>query len=606
MFCSRRRDTRRLVNMAPVDAPSLKRHGHIDHTLGCHSCQALAVMCDLRRDKQLCDVMVRVIHNGKEQVFAAHRLVLAASSPVFRAMFTSNLQEHQASEVKLEGIEPRVMECLIEFAYTSLVSVDEQCVQQLMLASSMYQVEGVINACSDFLVKNMDSSNVIGICHFAEQIGCTKLHLKAKEYINIHFTEVIKEEEFFNLTHCQLLDLVSQDQLNVLCETEVYKACMEWVRWDLEGRAQYFHALLNALQIYALPLRFLKHQLQVCPILDKLNLCRDFLSKIFQEMNLRKQLPPVKQRGNKLIYVAGGYWHRSVPNMEAFSPRTGQWLKLADMPVPRSGTGTCVVLGLFYTIGGRNNSQGENVDMNTLDCYNPLTNKWTQRAPMSVPRNRVGVGVIDGVIYAVGGSYGSLHHQSAEKYDPETNEWKDIAPMGTRRIGAGVAVWNGLLYVVGGFDGNNRLDSVECYCPERDEWSSVTPMGSVRSGAGVVTLGNYIYVAGGYDGREQISSVERYCIEDDRWECVASMKHSRSAMGITAFQGKIYTLGGFNQEGFLNSVECYDPEKNEWTEVTTMPTGRSGVGVAVTMEPCPRNLTPTQTKEAVAPALIPG
>lgn len=125
---------------------------------------------------------------------------------------------------------------------------------------------------------------------------------------------------------------------------QVYRACTDWVRWDMEGRAQYLHALLNAVHIYALPPKFLKNQLLSCPILSKVNppvanvfflfflffserllparftltrpvftcvsspqanSCKDFLSKIFQDMTLRK-LPPAPNRGTQLIYVAGG------------------------------------------------------------------------------------------------------------------------------------------------------------------------------------------------------------------------------------------------------------------------------------------------------------
>lgn len=50
---------------------------------------------------------------------------------------------------------------------------------------------------------------------------------------------------------------------------QVYKACTDWVRWDMESRAQYLHALLNAVHIYALPPKFLKNQLLSCPILSK-------------------------------------------------------------------------------------------------------------------------------------------------------------------------------------------------------------------------------------------------------------------------------------------------------------------------------------------------
>jgi len=35
------------------------------------------------------------------------------------------------------------------------------------------------------------------------------------------WTQVTKVDEFFSLSHCQLLELISQDSLKVLCESEV-------------------------------------------------------------------------------------------------------------------------------------------------------------------------------------------------------------------------------------------------------------------------------------------------------------------------------------------------------------------------------------------------
>ena len=54
--------------------------------------------------------------------------------------------------------------------------------------------------------------------------------------------------------------------------------------------------------------------------------------------------------------------------------------------------------------------------------------------------------------------------------------------------GVGVAVLDGLLYAVGGFDSEDRLRTVECYCPETNEWKLSAPMNTPRSGAGVTTL----------------------------------------------------------------------------------------------------------------------
>lgn len=376
----------------------------------------------------------------------------------------------------------------------------------------------------------------------------------------------------------------------------MYKACTDWVRWDLEGRAQYLHALLNAVHIYALPPKFLKNQLLSCPILSKANSCKDFLSKIFRDMTLGK-LPPAPLRGTQLIYVAGGYRQHSLASMEAYDPRRNVWIKLADMGTPCSGLGACALFGLLYTVGGRNLSLQNNTESSALCCYNPMTNQWSQRASLNIPRNRVGVAVVDGCIYAVGGSQGSTHHNTVERWDPESNRWSFVCPMSVARLGAGVAACGGALYVVGGFDGQNRWNTAEKYQPDTNTWHQLAPMSTVRSGLGLVSVNSYLYAIGGYDGQSQLCSVERYNIARNIWEPRASMQYCRSAHGVTVHQGCIFVLGGFNQHDFLSSVECYCPERNEWTCVTNMPIGRSGIGVAVTMEPCPGSLPEEEEDE---------
>lgn len=82
------------------------------------------------------------------------------------------------------------MDRLIEFAYTASISVGEKCVIHVMNGAVMYQIDSVVKACCDFLVTQLDPSNAIGIANFAEQIGCTELHQKAREYIYMNFSQV--------------------------------------------------------------------------------------------------------------------------------------------------------------------------------------------------------------------------------------------------------------------------------------------------------------------------------------------------------------------------------------------------------------------------------
>jgi len=48
---------------------------------------------------------------------------------------------------------------------------------------------------------------------------------------------------------------------------------------------------------------------------------------------------------------------------------------------------------------------------------------------MCVPRSAAGVGVLDGILYAVGGYDGKNTHRSAEAYQPSTGVWTTIPDM---------------------------------------------------------------------------------------------------------------------------------------------------------------------------------
>ena len=59
------------------------------------------------------------------------------------------------------------------------------------------------------------------------------------------------------------------------------------------------------------------------------------------------------------------------------------------------------------------------------------------------------MGVVNGIIYAIGGYDGSAHLNTVECFDPMTNTWRIVASMASRRSSAGVAVLNDMLHVVG-------------------------------------------------------------------------------------------------------------------------------------------------------------
>ncbi|KAH7935342.1 hypothetical protein HPB52_006459 [Rhipicephalus sanguineus] len=511
--------------------------------------ESLEVMDLMRRQGFLCDVEIRV---GSES-FPAHRLVLLAMSPYFRAMFAGGLREAAMPVVQIQGVGPSTMASVMKFAYTGSICIDQRNVCQLLPAATMFQVNHIIEACCNFLEKQLDPNNAIGIGEFALQHGCTKLYIKVNDYIDQNFAALVA--------------LVRRDELNVRCESEVFNAVLRWVKHDEHRRRAKMADVLYAVRCHFLTPRFLMHQLQTCDLVRSMPQCCDYLHRIIQDLTGRRQYTVSQRRPQvaQVVYCVGGYQQHSLGALECLCPPQ-QWFRLAELGCPRSGLGAAFLGGKLYAVGGRNNSQDKSYDCASVDCYDPVANAWSACADLQVPRNRVGVAVLDGLLYAVGGSCGTTQHYSVER---------------CAFIPYSVAVYTSLR----GYNGQARLSSVECYDPDRDQWVDVAPMNTCRSGAGVVAVERWIYVVGGYDGSSQLTSAERYDVERDQWDVVASMKEPRSALALAHLGGKIYALGGYDGTDFLSSVEIFDLESEQWSEGTPMQAGRSGHAAAVWRAP---------------------
>ena len=537
----------------------------------------------LRCHRKLCDVALRA--GGRE--IPAHRVVLSASSSYFLAMFTHELLESEQEVVEIKDMDADILSSLVDFAYTGEISVTVENVQEILSAASLLQISHVQNLCCEFLKNQLDASNCLGIKCFAEANGCSQLSDIINTFARQHFQDVASGSEFLNNNWESVASLISSSELNVKREEEVYTSVLEWVKQSPSERTGHLPDLLSCVRLPMLSVPFLMEKVDSEPLIRENIHCRDLVdeakkyhllpeSRDIRSTNAR--FVPRKSTVGKLYAVGGKESSESITrSVESYNFKEERWSDATGMIVRRQQLGVGVLDGKVYAVGGSDGS----LRLSSVECFDTTTNFWSFVAPMSTCRSGVGVGVLGGAMYAAGGYDGRSCLNTVERFDLDKNLWSSVAQMSTRRSFPGVAVFDGKLYIFGGNDGTSFLNVVECYDPHINRWCTLTPLNKPRAGIGVTVLGQQIFVAGGNDGTSRLDSFDYLDVRSGKWHGAAHMTSSRDGVCLCTLGNSLVAVGGINGPSYLKSSEIYDPVNNTWEMVASMETCRAAAGVAV-------------------------
>ena len=264
--------------------------------------------------------------------------------------------------------------------------------------------------------------------------------------------------------------------------------------------------------------------------------------------------------------------------------RADSWRTRASMPSAHHGMGSGVVDGKLYAVGG---SAGGNAAADAA-VYDPAGNSWQVLPDMLVPCTDIPDGAVVGDrIYMLGGWCDRAVLSQNMAYNTLADTWEVVASMPTPRLDACAAVINDKIYVFGGHgytDDSHDCSSTEIYDPATNTWSYGAPIPTPRAGPGCAVVGGKIYVIGGRQGWTYNWLTDNECYDPvaNSWTTLAPMPTPRSYLACTAIDGQIFCMGGLGSGASHPSVnEQYDVAGDSWITKTPMPTASKGAAFGV-------------------------
>jgi N-acetylneuraminic acid mutarotase len=243
----------------------------------------------------------------------------------------------------------------------------------------------------------------------------------------------------------------------------------------------------------------------------------------------------------------------------------------------------------------------------SIPFVSAVENSWKTLEQMPTARGRLGVAVVNGKIYAIGGDSGSYFGGSPnnyeymglkkfvsanEEYNPSFDNWTSKASMPTSRYHFATAVYDDKIYCIGGLTVENETISEtginEVYDPETDTWEQKASMPTPRMRLDASVVNGKIYLIGGHTVSNYIvsNSCDVYDPISDSWTTKElSPPHSFVPEASVVIDNKIYFLGKKSTQlpPYIEAfIQIYDPETDVWTTGNPAPLYTSTASVCAT------------------------
>ncbi|XP_058806101.1 uncharacterized protein LOC131672710 [Phymastichus coffea] len=166
----------------------------IDTSEDCNQIKIAKNSCMLRylESGELSDFVIRT----NEKNFKVHKIVLASRSPVFAAMFRSNMIEAETGVATITNLRTGVMEELLRFMYADVSTYLPEIACDLFAAAHLYDVQDLERLCITRMTTHMSVDNFTGILYLCDRYPLQETKEAALKFIRDNEEVIARREEY--------------------------------------------------------------------------------------------------------------------------------------------------------------------------------------------------------------------------------------------------------------------------------------------------------------------------------------------------------------------------------------------------------------------------
>ena len=501
----------------------------------------------LRDEKALMDFKILV----KDGEFPCAKFVMAAHSPMLRAMLSSNMTEVAKQEIRLNHIRRDIIQIILDYMYCENVSFHKDNLMELIAAADYLQMTDLKEICLGEVPCILESGNVTSWWQEAAKMNYDTIKKQCEEIIGANFKQISQQIDFLNLDFKEMDYCVSDICCDTVNSDDILDAVMRWTSHE-EERVEYLEDLLQKVKLNSYSAEGIKNTMETYEsLLDKTPVVCKLLLKTLADIAVE-----ISKKMTDTVIIVGGQEGATMNDVCWKVDQSDGVVQFCDIPIDELEIrcSVCKIPQGFVITGG--------IDSCLCIMFIASTKSWVRLQDILEERQCHGSVYVNEVLYVLGGYVGEddQDSNSVDSMVMKNGNWESGPNLPLGMIFPQVSNCDDRVYLLDAEE-SKKLFHLDVTI---DVWHELAPLPVEHEcyGVSMTSANRRLLVAGGDN-----MICAWFNVDTNTWSTGKQPLRKHQYGSLTYYNGKFLLLGG-SFEGGTDEVEMYDTEEDNWTLCT--------------------------------------
>ncbi|XP_041361028.1 kelch-like protein 5 [Gigantopelta aegis] len=384
----------------------------------------------------------------KDGTTTGSRIVLAAMSSYFRAMFSSDMSESQTGVLNLPTVSLSVWQAIMKMYLCGINLVSESKCVEILDAAEMMQLDHIKELCNIFLKESlvMTAENCLNWWRLCKLYNFHDLSNRAFSCLADEFADFVETENVVHLSKEELMEIISKEEMKCT-EDIILKGVMKWIQYNNPDQDD-VKLIFENVRLDYVDTQFLFDDVVYSDIACKHKSVQEMIRKSLTLLVRRTARSRVNPKRHDIFVLR----HNKTSLLSCFTS-DNKWEDVPSAPVDP---------GVWYSAAGLDDKIYITGGYNKKKCtliYNTATKVWTVGPDLTHEHCCHCMTTANSKVYSIGGCCSNTIEELSES---ETH-WHVVGDLGLRRLHAFPVTVGENILVMGGNTGSGGSDVMQCF-----------------------------------------------------------------------------------------------------------------------------------------------